>query len=101
MKRTNAELIEALEEVSGRLDTYNGQLKDHMQRTALLEQAVELQKTHLEHRTDELDKRTLRIYESLSERIKSQEAVINGLPAKAVQYISILGGIGALIRALL
>lgn len=95
------EIKSEFDQIKERLDVYNAQLAEHMSRTAILEKSVEMQGKHFEHRNDELDARTLRIYNTLDERVKLQQAAINGLPQKALQYISIAAGAVGLAKLFL
>jgi hypothetical protein len=96
----NEDIARYMKDLAARLDVHNQQLGEHMRRTALLEQAVELQKEHFERRNDDLDARTLRIYDNLDARMKLQEAALHGLPQKALQYVSIVGGIAGMLKLL-
>jgi hypothetical protein len=96
----NGDLIEALKKIQSEMHMYNLHLEKHMARTALLEAAVAAQEKHHAYTVGQLDARTLRIYNTLDERINKQEAAVNGLPQKALQYISIVGGIAGMLKLL-
>jgi uncharacterized membrane-anchored protein YhcB (DUF1043 family) len=89
MKRTNADVVAALQKVMERLDTYNDQLKEHMARTALLEAAIQAQEKHYNYAVHRLD-----------ERIEKQETAYNGLPRKLLELLSVAGAIAGLVKLL-
>jgi hypothetical protein len=87
MKST--ELKEVLAEIAQKLEKYNIELTKHMARSDTLEEQTKALKEYFEYRQDAVDI-----------RMDRHEAAFNSLPTKALQYVSIMGGIVGLIKQL-
>lgn len=79
------QLVKELHSMNLRLETYNEQLKEHMARTSLLEQALEAQNKHYEFRQ-----------QAIESRMEKQESYYHSLPVRLLQYVSIISGLFAL-----
>jgi hypothetical protein len=76
-----------VKEIIVRLDVCTSQLEDQLRRTVLLEAGLEAQRKYFEYRQSALDS-----------RMDRQEAQVNGLPVRLIQYVSILSGIIAALK---
>lgn len=83
------EIKDHLNEQNIKLATYNSSLEKHMYRTDLLEAGLIAQKEYFEFRHDAIEK-----------MIEKQETAFNNLPTRLLQYVSIAGGLIALIKLL-